>query len=110
MEAQQDRSLCLGEATGLRLQRLCELQSEASHGQVAVDHEIGSPSNSGEIKRYASVCIHVEDCVVSGFAGKWSWGRREGGARKVNKTSRWSLANCAENLGDDTNCSVPVSW
>lgn len=47
--------------------------------------------------------------VLAGLAGESSWGRREGGARKDNKASRWSLANCAENLGGGINCSVPVN-
>lgn len=47
--------------------------------------------------------------VPAGFAGESSWERREGGARKNNKASRWSLANCAENLGGSTSCSVPVN-
>lgn len=52
---------------------------------------------------------HVENCALSGLAGGWSWGRSEVGTGKVNKASKWSLANYDENLGNGTNCTGPVS-
>lgn len=61
MEAQRIEGLAWEMLLGCVCKDCVSLQ--ANHGKGVEYPEIGSPSNSGETKRHASGCVHVEDCV-----------------------------------------------